>query len=134
MTCDMLISPFIQLSQQRTLMKLMQPPTFHHGQGRKQQLNNQNWITRTEQPEPIIGNEKPNTFDDESNDEDNENDDSNQQNIPDQTDDENYNGFITQYDNNDHQQTLTIPLGTLKKDEPFPTTKIHLNRDRWYAK
>ena len=58
----MLISSSIQLSQQWTLMKLMQPPTFHHGQGRKQQLNNQNWTTRTEQPELIIDNERL-TFD-----------------------------------------------------------------------
>ena len=85
------------------------------------ELNNQNWTTRTHHWKW-----KTNAFDDESKDEDNENDDSNQQNIPDQTDDEIYNGFITQYGNDDHQQTLAIPFGILKKDEPFATTKYIL--------
>ena len=65
MTCDMLISSSIQLLQQRTLMKLMQPPTFHRGQGRNPTIG---------QPELIIDNEKLTLNDDENNDDDDEND------------------------------------------------------------
>ena len=35
--------------------------------------------------------------------------------------------FITQYGNDDHQQTLTIPFGIIKKDEPFANAKYILD-------
>ena len=35
--------------------------------------------------------------------------------------------FITQFGNDDHQQTLSIPFGIIKKDKPFATAKYILN-------
>ena len=51
-------------------------------------MNNQNWTTRTEQPELIIDNERL-TFDNDDDNNDDENDDFEEYECPDQTD-ENY--------------------------------------------